>query len=481
MFEGWWTRYRAIRRRLRRFERREVEEFRRWIEHTNNLIHLSVLLFVPLLIGVVTALSNAIEAISFLLFPPLASGTYTLFADPEGRYASPKRFVAGLTIGAFCGWIALEAASLYIYHVPPAQFNVSAGGAAIGVLLTGIVTWVLDIEEPSAYSTALLVLVTGTSQLLYVISVAISSTIVAGAFSLWRGRFYEQRAKYLYHSTQADDHVLVPIRGNHEPTTAFAAQLASAHEAGKVVLLDLVAGEDLKKAKVSALNGTGPDATDGEPAAAQDAAERLEEIAERVQAQYDIPCEVIVAVAGANAGRTVLDAAHEAGCDLIVTPYEERYGGLTPFVKTLFRSDIDVVALRANSGRENWRRIMIPVRRAGDTAHTMLEFATRLAGEAGAIAVCHCISDPNQRRSAETMLANLVETFEGVFETRVANTDIETFLDRNAEAYDLTIIGASTDRIAASRFLAPPTFERISDIEADIAIVHRGEAIDRRR
>lgn len=108
-----------IRRRVRRFERRELRELRRWLETTSNLLHLSILVFVPLLIGVVTAISNSIEQLSFLLFPPLAAGTYTLFADPEGRYASPGRFVAGLTLGALCGWIALEFVAQFVYHVPP--------------------------------------------------------------------------------------------------------------------------------------------------------------------------------------------------------------------------------------------------------------------------------------------------------------------------------------------------------------------------
>ncbi len=105
---------RAVRKRLRRIERRELSEFRRWIQNTTNLLHLSVVVLVPLLLAVVTSLSNRIQVLSFLLFPPLAAGTYTLFSDPEGRYADPVRFVASLSTGAACGLISFTAvAPLY--------------------------------------------------------------------------------------------------------------------------------------------------------------------------------------------------------------------------------------------------------------------------------------------------------------------------------------------------------------------------------
>ena len=100
MFDEFARRVRILLTRLRRAERRELREFRRWAETTDRLVHLSVLVFVPLLIGLVTLLSNAVPRLSFLLFPPLASGSYTLFVDPRGKYADPGQFVAGLTIGA---------------------------------------------------------------------------------------------------------------------------------------------------------------------------------------------------------------------------------------------------------------------------------------------------------------------------------------------------------------------------------------------
>jgi hypothetical protein len=42
-----------------------------------------------------------------------------------------------------------------------------------------------------------------------------------------------------------------------------------------------------------------------------------------------------------------------------------------------------------------------------------------------------------------------------------------------AGSYDLVIIGASRDRSVASRFVSPPTFERIGDLDADVAILDR--------
>lgn len=51
MFEAVLARLHGLIARLRRIERREVREFRLWIEHTGNLLHLTVLVFVPLLMG----------------------------------------------------------------------------------------------------------------------------------------------------------------------------------------------------------------------------------------------------------------------------------------------------------------------------------------------------------------------------------------------------------------------------------------------
>ena len=149
MFDEFARRVRILLTRLRRAERRELREFRRWAETTDRLVHLSVLVFVPLLIGLVTLLSNAVPRLSFLLFPPLASGSYTLFVDPRGKYADPGQFVAGLTIGAACGLGALWLSTAFLTP-PPGQFQVAAGATVLATLATALITWPFDIEEPSA-------------------------------------------------------------------------------------------------------------------------------------------------------------------------------------------------------------------------------------------------------------------------------------------------------------------------------------------
>ncbi|MEF8841594.1 MAG: HPP family protein [Haloarculaceae archaeon] len=208
-------RVRLVLARIRRLERRELRTLRAWLENTQNLVHVSILLFVPLLIAAVSVLSRSVAGISFLLFPPLASATYTLFSDPAGRFASPWRFVGGLSLGAICGWVALETGAV-LYGVPVGSLEVDAAGAAFAVFLAGTTTWLLDFEEPAAFSTALLVLVTKTSQLAYVVSVFVSNAFVGGVFLLWRERFFGQRATYLYASTQGDDHVLDRVASDHD-------------------------------------------------------------------------------------------------------------------------------------------------------------------------------------------------------------------------------------------------------------------------
>jgi nucleotide-binding universal stress UspA family protein len=519
MLDGLRTRYLAVLRRVRRFERREVREFRRWIEHTTNLIHLTVLFVVPVLIALVTAVSNSLDLLPFVLFPPLASGTYTLFADPEGKYASPVKFVGGLTTGAICGtaatWFAINAT--FREPIGASGLAVSPVEAALAVFLTGAATWALDFEEPSAFSTGLLALIapafSGPATVeafftQYVGSVFVASTLVAVTFDFWRREFYERRSQFLYASTKGDDHVLVPMRGDRASATAtFGAKIAAAHDAGKVVLLDVVDETAVEEAEAEAVEfeGSAVGATaagaqdrettddagvgavteadgsdaDAEPveAAAGESADRLESEAHRIETEAGVPCEVVVAGDGTNNAKTVLRTARETNCDLVVTPYEEEHGSLSPFVRDLFGGDVDTIAFRsspATDPRTDWTRVLVPVRRPGDTAHQMIDFARRLAGRVGGVSVCTCIDHEGERRRTERVLADLVETFDGSFETRVSRSSIESFLDANDDHYDLTIMGASTDRSAASRFVSPPTFERIHDLECDVAIVHRG-------
>lgn len=465
-------RLRTVLDRLNRLGHRKRTEFRRWLEDTRNFIHLSLLFVLPLLIGLVTFLSNTVDLLPFLLFPPLASGGYSLFADPESKSASPRRFVGGMTAGAVCGWVALELAAGYWFQAPPEIFHVHPLAASFGVLLTMVVTWLLDFEESQAFSTALLVLVVGVTQFVYVLSIFASSALVAGVFLLWRREVYEQRADYLYQTTHGDDHVLVPMRGDTADRVAsFGAQLAAPHEAGKLVLLEVTdpGAATAERAVVEVESGTSSNLTD-----VSDPIARLESRAAELSNRFDIPCEVVVVTGDGDDARTVERAARELNCDLIVTAYESENGKLSGFVRGLFATSLDVVAVRLEGGQPEWNRIMVPIGRPGDVANAMLDFADRLAGENGHAAACHCIESEQERHEAEEMIVNVSEAFDRTFETRVANIPIETFLSMNAEHYDLTIVGSSTERTRVSRFIDPPTFRQLDDLDCDLAIVHRG-------
>ena len=492
----------ATRRRLRRIERRELQDLRRWVEDTNNLLHLTTLLFVPVLIAFVTEITNLTD-LSFLLFPPLASGTYTLFADPQGKYSSPTTFVGGLVSGALAGWIALELSLLGIGGVSAG--TISPISAGLSIMLCGAITWVADVEEPAAFSTALLVLVSARGESVtvlgtaldpaaaYVLGVAVSGGIVAVAFVVWRKEFYEERARYLYGTTHADDHVLVPMRGETSGTTAlFGARLAAAHDAGKVVLLDIVDDEQLASAQRAVLADHDAETPDDLPdsvrasfdgdfeqavadRAAETAAERLEAEAATIRSRIGVPCEVVVAADG-GAAQTVVETARATNSDLVVTPYETDDGLLSSFVRGVFSGPIDAVAFRSTTGIDAWKRVLVMVARPGDSAHAMIDFAERLAGTTGEVSVCTCIDTESERRQAETKLANLVETATGPVETRVSRAEVTTFIAANADAYDLVLLGSSRDRSVASRFVSPPTFERLNEVECDVGIVDRGDA-----
>ncbi|MFB6310360.1 MAG: HPP family protein [Salinirussus sp.] len=471
-------------RRLRRLERRELRAFRRRLEETSTLLHLSILILVPLVVGILTLLSKRVSALSFFLFPPLAAGSYSLFHDPRSEQSSPRRFVGGLTIGALCAWIAVAVALTVVYpNLPPAQLEVDAAGAAFAVFLTAATTWILDVEEPAAYAVALLgLLVPPGRQLAFVASVFIGSSVVAGIFVAWRRGLYERRATYLYESVSGDDRILVPMRGPTADATAMlAARLAGAHEAAKVVLLDIVDDERVAAAERERLRASQSRAADPQrsveldtkEAIAESAAAELEARADRIESRVDVPCQTIVAAADGSPSRAVLAAADSANCDMIAVPYEVDDGTLSSFVRSLFGAGPDVLVHRSHDGRTGWRELLVPVRGASDVAHAMVDFATRLAGDIGRVAVCHCIADESRRRRAMRMLERLVEPVDSSVETRVARAPINEFLERNAGDYDLVFVGASRDRSAASRLIAPPTFERLRDVETDIAVVDR--------
>ncbi|MFC7202206.1 HPP family protein [Haloferax namakaokahaiae] len=473
-------RAKAFSTRVRRAERRELAAFRRWIENTNNLLHLTVLLVIPLLIAVVTFISNAITELSFLLFPPLAAGTYTLFADPEGRYASPVRFVVALTVGALCGLVAF--AFTQWAYVPSETVIVHPTSAALAILLAGAATWALDVEAPSAFSTALLTLVTGDVEPVeYVVSIFFASVVIALFFWVWRNEFYERRAEYLYETVRGDDHVLVPMRGDTGNQTAFfAARLAAAHTAGKVVLLDVLEPRETEGARpidsseeTQRRPGDLAAESTGNPTA-DAAVERLERVAHQIRTRIGVPVEVVVA--RGEPLPTTLETAKNTNCDLVACPYEEDRGFLSDYVRGLFGGQYDTVAFRSVEDRHKWRRVLVLVSRPGDTAHAMVDFATRLAGKTGSVSVTTCIASEVERRRAETKLANLVETADGNIETRVARAPVTNFLTANAQTYDLVVLGSSGERSAASRFISPPTFERIKEIDSDVAVFDRGHS-----
>lgn len=467
-----------LRRRLRRLpwaNRRPVRLFFRRLEETNVIIHVSMLVFVPSLVALLTYLSNHLDSLSFFVFPPLAAGTYALFSNPEGKHASPVRFVGGLTTGALCSWVAILVAVHLVYPTaPPSAIEVDAPGAAFAVFLTGALTWALDIEEATAFAVALLgLLVEPGQQLAFVISVFVSSSIVAIVFSLWRSYFYKQRARYLYQSTKDDDRVLVPMRGETpEATAMLGARLAAAHEAGKVVLLDVASDDVAEDAEQATEDGT---ASEGARAGAETAAvaAELEALGDRIETTLDVPCQVVVVSEGPTLGETIRQAAEETNCDLVAAPYETDDGGLAPFITRLLDAPIDVLVHQSHDGRTDWRRVTVPVRRASDTAHAMIDFALRLTGLEGRVSVARCIDSESQRRAADEMLANLVETTEGRIETRVVNASIGQFLQRIDSTNDLVIIGSSRDRSRTSRLISRPTFEELPDIDADLAIVDR--------
>ena len=94
--------YRSARRRLQEFERREIRAIRHWLADAENLLHLSALVFVPLLVGGVTWLANVSPVVSFLVYPPLAAGA-VLAPSVVPLETQPVVFAvfAGLAVGYY--------------------------------------------------------------------------------------------------------------------------------------------------------------------------------------------------------------------------------------------------------------------------------------------------------------------------------------------------------------------------------------------
>ncbi len=474
------------RRFKRAVEYHVLETLRQQVSSTERLLHLMIVFVVPVILAGLTWLSNAVSVLPFVIYPPLAAGTYTLFADPESRYAEPKRFVGGMTLGAFSGWAALEVLTAFWYSTPPGYMEVHAGATALAIALTAVLTWGLDLEAPTAFSAALLALLAGTN-VTYVIAIAVSSSIVAGVYLVWYDQIYEHRADFLYRTVTSDDRVLVPVRGlpTDEETALFGALLAAAHEAGTVVLYRASPREELpepslepEKELVTAPTETKPEATTELPTAGPwtETPEIgvLERVREAIEDTVDVPYELAVEPGDPNDPRTTLEAAHTLDCDLIVTSHEGELADPTPYLIGIFGGDVDAIAFHPTERTTSWSRVLVLVRGAGPTARAMVDFATRIAATPERVSVAHTIEASERRREAETMLTALIDSFESDIETRVATGPVGTFLERNASYYDVVLIGSSTDRSVASRILSPPTFQNLSAVDADIALVHLG-------
>lgn len=282
-------------------------------------LRIPVLIAVPLVIAGVTVLANASDVVPFLLFPPLAAGTYVLFRRPER--AAPGQFVVGITAGAASGWLAVLVAG----GTDPG-LRVSPVGAALSLFLAAVVTIVIGVDEPMAFSTALLVLVTGATGAVYFLSVAATSLLVAGLFVLYRDRVYEPGGRYLHRSRRGET-VLVAL-WNDDAVAHFGARLAGN---GRVVLLAPAGGSTAN------------------------VAERTERLAARLKDRYGVGCEVVVVPAGDRTER-LSTAAVDLGADLVVVPVD-----LAPLdeFERLISGTVDVVGLHSPSNRSQWRRALV--------------------------------------------------------------------------------------------------------------------------
>lgn len=465
----------GVRGRLRRVARHRRVAAERWLERTSNLIHASVLVFVPLLIAVVTWLSNAADIVAFLLFPPLAAGTYSLFATPAD--ASPREFVIGITAGAVSGWIALAVVGAPAPASTPAGLTgaVRPAGAALSVFLAAVATWIVGIDEPSAFSTALLVLVTGGGQFTYVAGVAASSAVVAVGFVVYRERVYERRGEYLYRTIRSDDAVLVPLwEGSTESVAHLAGRIAGAHDAGKVVLVgaaepSAAASPGADPTASAATDGgrtaegptaTGPAAT--EPAGAT--VERLERLASELRTAHDVDVEVAV-IRPSDRVRDVVAVASDTGCDLVATPYDPADPAA---LEALFRQGIDVIGLHSETDRTAWDDALVAIRSQNGIGRASIDFATRVATR---VSLCHAVADADDRRAAERMLDTMADAFGSSIETRVTTRPLVEFVNDATAEYDLLLIGASTDRSSVSRTVTPPAYRGV-DSACDVAVVH---------
>lgn len=449
MFERFLQWRHRLERRVRRLDLRNLTTRAGWVTSINRFRYATGLAFALLTIGIVTALSNTAELLSFLLFPPLAAATYELFAHPGDTSSSPRNLVLGLTSGAVAGWAAVTIVHPIFGQPPVDTFTVSVPAAVLTVLFTGILLWLFDIDLAPPFAVGLLVLLLDIPPEIYVLNVAGASLLVAVAFHGWQQWVYDRRAEQLYGITSSRGNVLVPVRPTDDDDVArFGAQIAASDDASKLLLAGVSDGSDSRN--------------------------RIDGLATTIETEDDVPCEVVTSGTEMDSWENpIYRLARETNADLIVVPYKTENGRLARFIRHLFRSNVDVIVVRLSGSKTRWPRILVSVQRAGRIAHSMVEYARQLAGQSGRVSICTCISDERELRAAETMCANLAEAFAGEFETRVANEPVESYLADNGPRYDLVCVGAGTDRAPASRFLAPPTFQRLQNIDCDLAIVHR--------
>ncbi len=442
-----------VQRRIRRFDLNTLLSRTGWVTRLDRFRYATGLVSALAVIGVVTALSNTTKLLSFLLFPPLAAATYQLFAHPGEASSSPRNLVLGLTSGAVSGWAGVAVARR-LFELPSAEpFVVSVPAAVLTILFTGVLLWFVDADLAPSFAAGLLVLLLDVSPAIYVLNVAGASLLVAVGFHGWQQVVYDRRAERLFGISSSRGNVLVPVRSAaDEAVVRFGARIAASDDAAKLLL--------------AGVGDEGGIDVNGE--------EALARLGKTVESEIGVDCDVITDdESGTVALSTLSRLAQETNTDLVVVPYETEGDRLAPFIRRLFRGDADVIVTRLSGSRTGWSRILVSVQRAGRIAHSMIEYGRQLAGQSGHVSISTCISDERERRAAERMCSNLAEAFAGEFETRVANDRVESYLADNGPRYDLVCVGAGTDRAPASRFLSPPTFQRLKDLDCDLAIVHR--------
>ncbi len=403
-------------------------QLRKLLEDTEILLHLSALFLVSLVIIIASEISN-LSFFPILLFPPIASAAFIVSYDPESEFSNPKNIIFGLTLGALSGWISLE---ILGFEVP---------AYILSIFLSGILTWISSTENPSAYSAAVLAIFSRES-ILYVIAIFLSSVLLGFVSYIWR-KFYEGRANYLYESTK-EECILSPYSPIY---TDIAGHIAKKHgKGGEVVILE--SGE-VSKEKIKEIEKTAKD---------------LEE-------KFKIRTEI--SIIEEKTPKSVLDVAERYSCDSIISPWKDMES-----TQKLFGGKCDVLAIHGLDKTKNrrWEDSLVPVREENELSHLMVEIASRITDTVGVLKI---IDNSKELRKAEKELEELIDGFQGNFETRVRKkTDtIEKSIKKLSKGYDILIIGASTDRTTVSRIISTPLMNKlIEEMDIPIIIVHSAKA-----